>query len=187
MIECMACLHDPVAQSRKLGDEVGIADQTARHPRPYPPARIGERWKVVVEDIELEALPRCPCPAGRLVSVDEHNRPSGLARISPPEDAQPVALGSHLGTLDAVQVCGQVCGRQPRPFTCAAAVAEASRSAAHPRCLAGLAQAIESRAARHLAVQPIAEPRAANHEVLALRLGLKSEDAAGSRISPALG
>ena len=72
----------------------------------------------------------------------------------------------------------------PRPFGCStSAVAEAGRPAAHPRCPAGLTQAIESRAARHLAIQPIAEPRAANHEVVALRLGLKSVDAAGSWIS----
>jgi len=66
-------------------------------------------------------------------------------------------------------------------------MAEAGRMAAHPRCPARLAQTIEGRAARHLAVQPIAEPRAADQEVLALFRGLKSEDAAGSRISPASG
>jgi hypothetical protein len=59
--------------------------------------------------------------------------------------------------------------------------------AAHPRRPARLAQTIDRGAARHLAVRPIAEPRAADHEVLALRLGLKSEDATVSRISPASG
>jgi hypothetical protein len=44
---------------------------------------------------------------------------------------------------------------------------------------------IEARAARHLAVEPIAEPRATNHEIVPLRLGLKSEDATSSWISPA--
>ena len=188
VIECTPRLRDPTAQPRKLGGQIVFAHQSARLPRPYPPASIGERWKVVVEEIELQALPRCPCSAGRLVVGGQHDRPAGLARISPPEDAQPVALGSRLGTLNAIQISRQMRGRQPRPFGySASAVAEAARSSAHPGCLAGLAQAIESCAARHLAVQPIAEPRAANHEVVALRLGLKSEDAAVSWISPASG
>jgi len=81
-----------------------------------------------------------------------------------------------------------MCGRQSVPFHRGrATVPKAGRPAAHSRRPAGLAQAIESRAARHLAVQPIAEPRAADQEVLALFRGLKSEDAAGSRISPASG
>ena len=108
MIECTACLRNPVAQSRKLGGQVVVADQTARHPRPYPPARIGERRKIAVEDIELKALPCCPCSAGRLIGGVQHDRPAGLARIAPPETAQPVAFGSHLGALDAVDVAGKM-------------------------------------------------------------------------------
>ena len=119
MIECTACLRNPVAQSRKLGGQVVVADQTARHARPYPPARIGERRKVAVEDIELEALPRCPCSTGRLIGGDQHDRPAGLARIAPPEDAQPVAFRSHLGALDAVHVSGQVL-QPPTAPVCAA-------------------------------------------------------------------
>jgi hypothetical protein len=49
---------------------------------------------------------------------------------------------------------------------------------------AGLAQAIDGTAARHPTVRPIAEPLAGNHEVIALRFGLKSEDAASSLVSP---
>src|SRR4029077_14323643 len=73
MIECTACLRNPVAQSGKLGNQLLVADETVRHPRPYPPARIRERRKIAVEDIELEASLRGPCPAGRLIGGVKHD------------------------------------------------------------------------------------------------------------------
>ena len=102
MIECTACLRNPVAQSGKPGGQVIIADQTARHPRPHPSDRIGDRRKLAIKNTQLKALSGCPCLAGCLVSVEEHNGPAGLARIAAPKDTQPVALGSHLGALDSV-------------------------------------------------------------------------------------
>ena len=186
MIECTARLRDLTAQSRKFCSQFLVAHEATRHPRPHPPARIGKRRKVAVQHIKLEAAPRCPCSTRRLIVGDKDDRPARLARIAPPETAQPVAFCSHPSPLAPVDVTGKVCGRQPRPFgRSTSAVTEAGRPAAHPSRLAGLAQAIESRAARHLAVRPIAEPRAADHEVLALRFGLKSRDAAGSWIAPA--
>ena len=67
MIECMARLRDPTTQPGKLGGQLLVADQTARHARPHPSARIGECRKIAVENIQLETLPRCPCSAGRLI------------------------------------------------------------------------------------------------------------------------
>ena len=52
-----------------------------------------------------------------------------------------------------------------------------------PRCTALNRLGEPCKAARM--VRPIAELRASNHEVVALCLGLKSEDATGSWISPA--
>jgi hypothetical protein len=81
-----------------------------------------------------------------------------------------------------------VCGRQPRPFhRSRATVPEASRPAAHPGRTAGLAKTVLRRASRHQTIRPVAEPRTGRHEVLALRLGLKSEDAASSFVSPTSG
>ena len=57
-----------------------------------------------------------------------------------------------------------------------------------PRILAALQgspKRFSRRAARHLAVRPVAEPRASRHEVFALRFGLKPEDAAGPWVSRA--
>jgi len=163
---------------------------------PGPRRHIGDRIfighvlvlrQMTVQHIKLETVLRCPCSTRRLIGRCQHDCLAGLARISPPEDAQPVALGSDLGALDTVEVAGKVRSGQAGSFDTTTAMAEGGLMAAHPGCLAGLAQAIGSRAARHLAVQPIAEPRAADQEVLALFRGLKSEDAAGSRISPASG
>ena len=61
---------------------------------PHPPASLNA--KGLVEDIELEALPRCPCAAGRFIAGHEHDRSTGYARIAPPERAQPIAMRSHL-------------------------------------------------------------------------------------------
>jgi hypothetical protein len=102
----------------------------------------------------------------------------------PPDRAQAVPVQSHLRSLYAVVVTGQTCSSQPRRSRSASTVAEASCHAAHPRRPARLALSIFRRAARHLAERTVAEPSASSHEVFTLRLGLKSEHAAGPAISP---
>ena len=175
MIECTARLRDLAAQSRKFCSQFVVAHEAARHARPHPPARIGERRKCraaharhVASSLATRMIV-LPGSRGsrrqRLRSRLRSDRiPARWMRSTSPEGVRP----------PAAPVWQQH-----------SAVAEAGRPAAHPSRLAGLAQAIESRAARHLAVRPIAEPRAADHEVLALRFGLKSGDAAGSWVSPA--
>jgi hypothetical protein len=182
MIECTAGLHDPIAQSHKLDGQVIVTDQTARHPRPYPPAGIRVSRKVAVENIELETLSCCPGATGRLVGGDQHNRPAGLARIAPPEDAEPIACSSHLRSLDPSKVSGQMCCREP--ISLKRTVAEAGRMAAHPRRLARLTKAVGRGAARHLPVRPVTKTITGEHEFMSLRVGLKSEYAPGSRVSP---
>jgi hypothetical protein len=104
MIDPTARLHDPTAQSHKFLSQVVLAQQAAGRARPNPSARIGKRWKVAVEGIELKALTRRPCSTGCFIIRDQHNRPAGLARIATPENAEPVAFCSHLGTLDTIDV-----------------------------------------------------------------------------------
>jgi hypothetical protein len=70
MMDPMARLRDPITQLRKFRDQLIVADQTARHPRPYPPARIGERRKFVIQYFEVEALPSCPCLTGSFIDRD---------------------------------------------------------------------------------------------------------------------
>jgi hypothetical protein len=185
MMDPMTRLRDPITQSHKFRNQVVVANQSARHTRPYPPTRIGECRKFAVKNVELETLPSCPCSAGRLVFGDQQDCPARLARIAPPENAQPIAFCSHLGALDTVDISRKLCSGQPVSFhRRRPAMPKAGWPAAHPSRLAGLAQSVEGRATRHRAVRPIAEPRASNHEVVAVRLGLKSEDAAGLWISP---
>jgi hypothetical protein len=102
-------LHDPIAQSGKLGGDVVVIDQAARHPRPNPPARISERRKAV-ESVELEPLPRRPCSTGRLIIRHEHDRPAGYRGISPPQHTQPVAGRSHFRSFDAIRVSRKMRG-----------------------------------------------------------------------------
>jgi len=135
--------------------------------------------------MQLKTLSRCPGSTGRLIVGDELDRSTGYRRISLPQHPQPIAVQSHLRTLDPGCVAGKTCRHQPRPLDCAPAVVEAGRMAAHACRLARLAQTVRRSAARHLPVRPVAEPRASSHEVFALRLGLKSEDAAGSWVSRA--
>ena len=59
MIDGTARLHDPTAQSRKFRNQVVVANQSARHTRPYPPARIRESRKLAIKNVELETLPSC--------------------------------------------------------------------------------------------------------------------------------
>jgi hypothetical protein len=180
----MARFRDPITQSLNFRDQLIVASQLTRHPRPDPPARIRVSRKVAVEKLELETLSCRPIPTGRLVVGSQHNRPARLARIAPPENAESIAFCSHLGALDTVDISRKLCRGQPVSFhRRRPTVPKAGWPAAHPSRLAGLAQAIESCAAWHLTVQPITEPSAADHEVLALFLGLKSEDATGARIS----
>jgi len=70
------------------------------------------------EHTKLETLARCPCLAGSFIGGEQHDRPTGLARIAPPEDAQPVARRPHLSALDAVHISGKVRSGQPVPFNC---------------------------------------------------------------------
>jgi hypothetical protein len=141
---------------------------------------------MAVEKLELETLSCCPGPTGRLVVGNQHNRPPRFARIAPPENAEPIAFCSHLGAPDTVDISRKLCRGQAVSFhRRRPTVPKASWPAAHSSRLAGLAQSVEGRTARHLAVRPIAEPRTTDHEIGALRLGLKSEDATGLWISPA--
>jgi len=48
-------------------------------------------------------------------------------------------------------------------------------------------QPIHRRAARHLTVWSVAEPRAGDHKILALRFGLEPKHAAGPPVSPSIG
>jgi hypothetical protein len=186
MIECMALLHDPTAQSCKFRGQVIVADQPARIPRKNPPERIGERWKIAVEKIELKAMPRCPCSAGRLISGNQGNCLARLARIAAPESAQPVTFRAHLGALDTVQISRKMCSGQTVPFhRSRATMPKAERPAAHSRRPARHTQFVQSQANWHLPGRSIAEPRATDHEVVALRFRLETEDATGSWISQA--
>jgi hypothetical protein len=124
--------------------------------------------------------------AGNFIGRHQHNCPARLARIAPPENAKPIAFCSHLGALDTVDISRKLCRGQPVSFhRRRPTVPKAGWPAAHPSRLAGLAQAIESRTARHLAVRPIAEPCATDHEIGALFRRLKSRDTTGLWISPA--
>src|SRR6516165_10243463 len=90
MIECTGRLHDLITQSHKLDGQVIVTDQTTRHTRPYPPARIRECRKFAVENVELETLPNCPCLAGSFIGRHQRDRPARLARIAPPGNAHPI-------------------------------------------------------------------------------------------------
>ncbi|MEY9642933.1 hypothetical protein ABIF66_011187 [Bradyrhizobium japonicum] len=182
MIGGTACLHDPIAQSRKFQNQIVLTDQASRDTRPNPPERVGEGWKVAIEELELEALPSRPCLASCFVRGSQHNRPARLARIAAPENAEPITFRSHLSALDAVQVSRKVGGHKPCPLG-RSVVAKAGLLVLHSRRSTGLTKAREGCATWHLTVRPIAEPRAADHEVLALRLRLKPENAAGCWVS----
>jgi hypothetical protein len=123
--------------------------------------------------------------AGSFIGSHQHDRPARLARIATPENAEPVAFCSRLGTLDTADVSGQVCSNQPIPLhRSRATVPKAGRSTTHPSRFTGLAESVQRRAARHLAVRPIAEPRATDHEIVPLFRGAESRDATGSWVSP---
>jgi hypothetical protein len=57
MIDGMARLRDPITQSPDFRDQLVVANQSARHTRPDPPAGIRERRKFAVEDVKVETLP----------------------------------------------------------------------------------------------------------------------------------
>jgi hypothetical protein len=188
MIECTGRLHDLITQSHKLDGQVIVTDQTTRHTRPYPPARIRECRKFAVENVELETLPNCPCLAGSFIGRHQRDRPARLARIAPPGNAHPIAVRTHLGAQDAVHISRKLRSNQSVTFGCSrSAVPKAGGPTAHPGGLTRLAQAVNSHAARHQTVRSVAAPRASSHEVFALRFGLKSEHATRSVISPAYG
>ncbi len=67
MIECTACLRNPVAQSRQAWRSRRRRRSDRGTSRPIPSACISERRQIAVEDIELNALPCCPCSTGRLI------------------------------------------------------------------------------------------------------------------------
>jgi hypothetical protein len=139
---------------------------------------------VAIERIEPETLPCCPGPTGRFVLGNQHNRPAGVTRIAPPQDAEPIACSPHLRSLYPSKVSGQMCCREAVLLGRATGMAEASRMAAHPRRLAWLTKAVGRVAARHLAVRPAAKTIAGEHEIVSLCIGLKSEYAPGPGVSP---
>ncbi|MCG2625602.1 hypothetical protein L6654_03115 [Bradyrhizobium sp. WYCCWR 13023] len=58
----------------------------------------------MVEKLEPETLSRCPSIAIRFVGRNQHNRPPGVARVTAPENAEPIPFRAHLRALNAVRI-----------------------------------------------------------------------------------